>query len=336
MLGRLLVKRFSSILIALIFISSFYSTVLLGGSGRSELRCETKYPVMLVHGFLFRDKTFGINYWGNIPRKLNKEMKHPVLYGEQNGWDSMKEGAYDLYKRIDRFFALNPKIKKINLICHSQGAIEIRYMIAHYGNEDVYGRKLKNRVASITSMCSPHRGTKFVSFLKEALLDNFNPTLRNLTEKLLTLVSIIEGDIDSSVFGPLDMHPSAMEQINKDIKDKLGYDDLKDNKGIKGIFCQSWAGGLKTPISADPPINIGYLIQKFYGDKDNDGIVPGYSTPFGLHKGKARVPRWNLIGLGHQAMVDRELMGLFPGSTPGFDITEFYLDMVEDLKNRGL
>ena len=34
-----------------------------------ELDCETRYPILLVHGTGFRDVK-GISYWGRIPKAL--------------------------------------------------------------------------------------------------------------------------------------------------------------------------------------------------------------------------------------------------------------------------
>ena len=48
-----------------------------------------KYPLILVHGLGFRDKTFGINYWGRVPRLLAMEGVK-VYFGKTDSWGSIE------------------------------------------------------------------------------------------------------------------------------------------------------------------------------------------------------------------------------------------------------
>lgn len=53
----------------------------LNAARRDERLCETKYPLLLVHGVFFRDSRY-FNYWGRIPHEL-KQNGATVYYGEQ-------------------------------------------------------------------------------------------------------------------------------------------------------------------------------------------------------------------------------------------------------------
>lgn len=47
-------------------------------------KCETKFPILLVHGIGFRDNQL-LNYWGRIPEALKKEGA-TIYYGGQDSW----------------------------------------------------------------------------------------------------------------------------------------------------------------------------------------------------------------------------------------------------------
>lgn len=313
------------------------SSDLLAAKGK----CQTKYPIMLVHGFMFRDNTFGIDYFGTIPATLKKE-KAIVIRGGQQGWDSELGGANEIWKNVNRYFIANPSVKKMNFICHSQGAIQFRLMYALYKDVPINGKPFRDRVASFTVITSPLKGTNIVSFLEDTILGlggRINIPQDKMLQYmggLLSVISKIVGDPDPSrSLGPMDMRPSRMALLNKQIKTLLGYNDLAPGVGLKGIYCQSWIARTKMSATADPTINIGKIIQDGYGDSPNDGVVPEWSAPYAKVRGVISGPWWNLAGIGHQAMVDRGLMGFFHGGTPGFDVPKFYVNLVSELKTKG-
>jgi triacylglycerol lipase len=45
-----------------------------------------------VHGAGFRDKPFGINYWGRIPKYLSRQ-GITVYYGGTDAWGSVEENG---------------------------------------------------------------------------------------------------------------------------------------------------------------------------------------------------------------------------------------------------
>ena len=79
--------------------------------------------------------------------------------------------------------------------------------------------------------------------------------------------------------------------------------------------------------SAGFPLNIGYLLNKPYG-KGNDGLVTVESGLYGEkskmieHKGKR--------GISHGDVID-----LFRENIKDFDVREFYVDIVKELKEQG-
>ena len=85
---------------------------------------------------------------------------------------------------------------------------------------------------------------------------------------------------------------------------------------------------LKGSASGQFPLNLSYTLVKFF-DGSNDGLVSESSFPWG--------ERFTLVtpkgkrGISHGDMID-----LNRENIPGFDVREFYVELVKELKDRGL
>ncbi|HEX9059458.1 MAG TPA: triacylglycerol lipase, partial [Clostridia bacterium] len=60
--------------------------------------CKTKYPIVLIHGFGFKDLKY-INYWGRIPNELIKNGA-TIYYGNQEAWGTVEYNANDIKQKI--------------------------------------------------------------------------------------------------------------------------------------------------------------------------------------------------------------------------------------------
>ncbi|MBR5285336.1 MAG: triacylglycerol lipase, partial [Clostridia bacterium] len=117
------------------------------------LPCDTKYPILLVHGVFFRDsKVF--NYWGRIPKEL-KINGARIFYGNHQSADSVANCARELSERIESIVR-STGCEKLNIIAHSKGGLDCRYAIEHYG--------AGKYIASLTTVNSPHRGCEFAEY----------------------------------------------------------------------------------------------------------------------------------------------------------------------------
>lgn len=116
--------------------------------------CETRYPILLVHGVFFRDNRL-LNYWGRIPHEL--EANGAVCYyGQHQSAASVRDSGEELAERI-RAIVRETGCGKVNIIAHSKGGLDCRYAIAHGGVADL--------VASLTTINTPHRGCLFAEWL---------------------------------------------------------------------------------------------------------------------------------------------------------------------------
>ena len=60
-------------------------------SKENPLQCQTKYPILLVHGIGARHRRF-FNYWGRIPKVLQKNGA-VIFYSHQDAWGSLNYNA---------------------------------------------------------------------------------------------------------------------------------------------------------------------------------------------------------------------------------------------------
>ena len=96
----------------------------------------------------------------------------------------------------------------------------------------------------------------------------------------------------------------------------------------EGIFCQSIGSIMTKAVHGQFPLNFSYHLVKHF-DGVNDGLVSENSFEWG-EKYTLLTPPGNR-GISHGDIVD-----LNRENIPGFDVREFYVHLVNDLKNRGL
>ncbi len=141
--------------------------------------CDTKYPILLVHGVFFRDSNF-FNYWGRIPETLISNGAK-IYYGGQQSAASVEESAKELTEKI-RTIVNDTGCGKVNIIAHSKGGLDSRYAISCLG-ADKY-------TASLTTVNTPHKGCQFAEYLlnkvpdsfRQGVADKYNKALKKLGE----------------------------------------------------------------------------------------------------------------------------------------------------------
>ena len=268
----------------------------------SEKVCATKYPILMVHGVFFRDTKF-FNYWGRIPGELITNGA-TIFYGNQPSAASIADSAAVLKARILQILS-ETGAEKVNIIAHSKGGLDCRYAIAKLGIGDC--------VASLTTVNTPHRGCLFADYLltkipidtQNAIAQTYNSALSKFGEK--------EADFLAAVNDLTDAHCRAL--------------DL-EMPAPDNIFCQSIGSVLTKASSGKFPMNFSYQLVKYFSG-ENDGLVSEDSFRWGQTYTLLKSP--GKLGISHSDIID-----LNRENIPGFDVREFYVNLVNDLKNRGL
>lgn len=267
-----------------------------------ERICATKYPILLVHGVFFRDFRY-LNYWGRIPKEL-EENGAILFYGNQQSAASVAECGREIADRILEICKEN-NCEKVNIVAHSKGGLDSRYALNLPG--------IKEHVASLTTINTPHRGCEFADYLlskipqgqKDMLANTYNGALKRL------------GDPDPDFIEAVtDLTATECKKRNEELPD------------VEGVYYQSVGSKLNVARSGRFPLNFSYhLVNAF--DGANDGLVGEKSFPWGEDfqfltvKGKR--------GISHGDMID-----LNRENFDGFDVREFYVQLIAKLKSRGL
>ena len=129
-----------------------------------EKLCETKYPILMVHGVFFRDYKY-LNYWGRIPKELSVHGAK-IFYGNHQSAASVADSGAELSARIQEI-RKETGCEKVNIIAHSKGGLDSRYAVSILG--------MAPYVASLTTINTPHRGCVFADYL----LDKIPQSLKN-------------------------------------------------------------------------------------------------------------------------------------------------------------
>lgn len=269
---------------------------------KNDKICQTKYPILFVHGVFFRDNRL-LNYWGRIPKEL-KNNGAVCFYGNHQSAASVKDSGEELAERIREIVRKN-NCEKVNIIAHSKGGLDCRYAIA---NCDVC-----QYVASLTTINTPHRGCLFA----EWLLEKAPTSLKNKVSIMYNNAAKIIGDTK----------PDFVSAVNDLRADNCRVFD-QNTPTPDGIYCQSVGSVMKKASSGKFPLNLSHnFVKKF--DGKNDGLVGADSFEWGNNYLLLDLPVNR--GISHADMID-----LNRENIKGFDVREFYVNLVNELKEKGL
>lgn len=266
-----------------------------------EKRCRTTYPILMVHGVFFRDFKY-FNYWGRVPRELEKNGA-VIYYGNHQSAASVVDSGEELAGRI-RQVVEETGCGKVNIIAHSKGGLDCRYAVSCLG--------MAEYVASLTTINTPHRGCVFADYLlhaapeglKEKVAAAYNVALKKLGDEKPDFLAAVS-----------DLTASACEAFNEKVPD------------MSGVFYQSVGSKLNRASDGRFPLNFSHRLVKYF-DGPNDGLVAENSFPWGEKFTFLTTP--GRRGISHGDMID-----LNRENIREFDVREFYVNLVNELRNAG-
>lgn len=277
------------------------SKILHAASLEGELRCRTKYPLLMVHGVFFRDFKY-FNYWGRIPGELEKNGA-VIYYGCQPSAASVADCGVELAARI-RQIVEETGSEKVNIIAHSKGGLDSRYAISCLGMDQY--------VASLTTINTPHRGCVFADYLlnivpvtfKEKVADTYNAALKKLGDEKPDFIAAVS-----------DLTASACAAFNEKAPD------------MPGVYYQSIGSKLNRASAGRFPLNFSHRLVKYF-DGPNDGLVAENSFSWG--ENFTFLTTSGRRGISHGDMID-----LNRENIREFDVRGFYVNLVHKLQEKG-
>lgn len=270
--------------------------------------CATKYPILLVHGLTSRDGENG-NSWGRIPQAL-EERGAKLFFGGTDAVGSVEGNAAMLKARVNQIL-VETGSEKVNIVAHSKGGLEARYMISSLG--------MAGQVASLTTICTPHHGSQAIG----PLIDKLPAWALRGVSSAVNAFYRLQGDENPDFYAAaLYFVPSAMETFNE------------QNPDAPGVYYQSYAAAMRGPLS-DPHLALPFLlIQRAEGE--NDGLVSVESAKWTNFQGVMRGA--TARGVSHADAADYHKMNFTcKESGDGIaDIRLFYVDLAASLKAKGM
>lgn len=268
----------------------------------------TKYqtpnnPIVLAHGLLGFDELRlfgkllpGVHYWRGITEALTANGVEVILSHVPPA-ASIEERAARLSEDIEK----KAGGKSVNVIAHSMGGLDARYMISRLNPPNV-------KVRSLTTIASPHRGSAFADYC----FDRIGP------ERLPTIYGALR---------TMKFETGAFSQLTRRYMEEDFNLKTPDREGV-AYFSYG--------ATAKPPIWSAFrqshrIVESVEGP--NDGLVSVVSSKWGTYKG-------TLVGVTHLDLINwtnrlRWLAWELIGNKRTFNAIAFYLDITDMLAKEG-
>lgn len=246
----------------------------------------TQYPVILVHGFLgWNQLASSLDYFFGVPQTLMSNGAD-VFTTKTSSVNSSEVRGEQLLKQVNYITAITGA-KKVNLIGHSQGGLDSRYIAT----------VASDKVASVTAVSSPNKGSKTSDYVSDNLV-NSDKTVNRLGAKVL-LASVealgVSADILSGV--PLNQlqDQNSLNFVTTTTTKNIAAFNAKypaplpktycgqppTNNIMTGVEYYSWAGIGNITNVLDPSDYILASTGLTHGGLPNDGLVDNCSTRVG-------------------------------------------------------
>jgi len=269
-----------------------------------ETYAKPKYPIVLAHGLFGFDELRlagsllpGVQYWRGITEAM-KANGIEVILAHVPAAGSIEERALQLGKDI----AAKADGRSVNIIAHSMGGLDARYMISRLQPDNV-------EVKSLTTIATPHRGSSFADFCFQEIGPKNLPRLYKIIEKL-------------------GMGTGAFSQLTRKYMAEEFNPKTPDDPTVRYFSY----GATVHPTIWSAFRQPHRIVEKFEGL--NDGLVSVQSSKWGTYKG-------TLVDVSHLDLINwtnrlRWWLWEITGHRRHFNAIAFYLDITDMLAKEGL
>lgn len=231
----------------------------LGRVRRTCSRVGPRHPVVLLHGLLgFDELAIGparLAYFRGLTERIQRvgiDVHRPRVARTA----AVAVRARQLVRRIEQLSA-----KRVNIIAHSMGGIDARYAIARLG--------LSERVASLVTIATPHRGTPLADIGSHVLGD---------TLRLRRVLGVLGMDVTAFY----DLTTARMAAFNEEVSDARGV----------------WYASVVAHASGRSVHPLLWPTHRILSERGgpNDGVVPLASQTWGEVVAEIEADHWAQIG----------------------------------------
>ncbi|MEM1056339.1 MAG: alpha/beta fold hydrolase [Bacteroidota bacterium] len=259
----------------------------------------TRHPVVLLHGF---GALANLMQGGVLHREAMFLREHGIwAYAPHaNPYDTIQARCDTWAGHLERAME-ETGAEKLNLIGFSSGGLDARWLAREMGWAD--------RVASLVTVSTPHRGTALAEFV---------------LERPERLRSWAVGAMDFLGRAAYELVPPATEDALAELTRASVRERFPLDETIPNAWCASFTGraGKGTETAITPTLALPNRIL-YAAEGVNDGIVPTAGGVWAEHLGTLEADHARQIGLK-----------MLTGGT--YDSREFFLSICHQLRERGL
>lgn len=283
------------------------------------------FPIILLHGMAGFERIGPLNYFFNVAADLRA--RGEVIFESQvSPYDSSTVRGSELAQFVDETLAATGACK-VNLIAHSQGGLDARYLISslHYGD----------RVAALATVSTPHQGTP-VADVVLGLVTPSGFTAAVVNEILLGVQGLTSNDTGNpNVKANLaQLATASIKQWNLDNPDdaRVSYYSVAGRSGLATAATECAGGVWPNPKGVDlldPLLSVPATVFPFFSPNllqpiPNDGLVPVTSARWGRFLGCVPADHFDEVGQIAQLIAD---------PLSGFDHLALYRQLVSVLRS---
>lgn len=278
------------------------------------------FPIVLAHGFSGFRNIGPLDYFYGVKAALEKD-GHRVYVSQVDAYQSSVVRGEQLVKYIETVVLPQSGAQRVNIIGHSQGGLDARYV----------AWKLGGKVAAVVSIASPHRGTQ----VADVLWGEKPGPLQNILAALLNVLGGTESDAKAAVRNLTSKGAAAFNSVITDHPavryfSIAGRSDKSRGIGVcesetQASFIAKWDRYLD-PIGAELSLTASLLENNQEPPIPNDGLVSVASSRWGIFLG--------CVPSDHLGEVC-QLFGASRGGGNAFDCLDFYRDLGRFLVERG-
>ena len=255
-----------------------------------------KYPIILVHGVMIKDFKF-FKAFGRIEGILNKN-GYKCYTADIDGMGSTITNAEQLKTFILEVLRKD-NVDKVNLIAHSKGGLDSKYMIENLGMDD--------KVSSLITLCTPYKGSPIATTILRmpGWIIWCAKTWFNVIYKIFK-----------------DKKPDAL----KVCKELALVDSIEDKcMSLKEVYVESYSTKLNRSrdnfLMGIPHAFCRY----FYKEEENDGLVSSDSAKFINYQGDCL----------NESISHTDIVDFMIGKKKREKIHMFYLKLASRLQDKG-
>lgn len=258
---------------------------------------KNRYPIIFCHGMAHKSLFKIYRPFGRIVKYLKKE-DFDVYIANHDGFGAIETNAVQIKKYIEQILK-KTGAKKVHIIAHSKGGLDVRYLIYKYN--------MGNVICSLTTISTPHRGSIMASKMLKLPI--------KFARFICFWINLFYRFIG-------DKKPNALtlnKQLSKEYLDEFNNVVIDDNN----VYYQSYSCRVKK-MSKDIIMGVPNEIYKHWEDDENDGLVSVSSSIWGEYKGDAL----------DESISHTEIVGFSKSKEKRERIYEFYAKLCDELIDR--